>query len=375
MAGKRSFGSIRKLPSGKFQARYTGPDLKEHKAPTTYTAKMDAEGWLVQERRLIEREEWTPPAERAVVKKVAGVTLREYADAWLENKDLTPKTRALYRELLTGRIYPGLGDMRMADVDLDAVRTWWRERQADATPTRSAHAYQVLKGVFNAAVADETLPTVEVNPCRVEGAGKRPKRREIDLLTVSELNAVTAAMPETYRTAVPLTAWCGLRFGELIELRRKDVVVRKDGTVLKIRRAATLVDGKLVEGLPKSDAGIREVHVPPHVADLLAAHMRQHTGRGPDSLLFRTTRGNRLSQSAFTKTFKIALATVGKESVRVHDLRHVGAVLAAQAGATTKELMGRLGHSTPEMSMRYQHVAAGRDAEISRRMSEMASGA
>lgn len=374
MAGKRSFGSIRKLKSGRFQARYTGPDGAEHKAATTFSAQIDAEGWLVQERRFIEREEWTPPAERAVVKEMAGVTLREYADAWLEHKDLTPKTRALYKDLLTSRIFPGLGDMRMTDVDLAAVRAWWRERQADATPTRSAHAYQVLKGVFNAAVADDTLPSVEVNPCRVEGAGKRPKRREIELLTVSELNTVTAAMPESYRAAVPLTAWCGLRFGELIELRRKDVVVRKDGTVLKIRRAATLVDGKIVQGLPKSDAGIREVHVPPHVAGVLAEHMRQHTGRGPDALLFRTTRGSRLSQSAFTKTFKIALAEIGKESVRVHDLRHVGAVLAAQAGATTKELMGRLGHSTPEMSMRYQHVAAGRDAEISRRMSEMASG-
>ena len=367
MAGKRSFGSIRKLTSGRWQVRYIGPDGAEHRAPHTYTAKIDAEGWLSQERRLIEQDTWTPPAKRAAAKVAGGVSLRDYSTAWLDTKDLTPKTRRLYRDLLDERILPDLGDRRLVDIDLEAVRVWWRARQADNTPTRSAHAYQVLKGIFNAAVSDENVP-VQINPCRVEGAGRRPKRREIELLTLPELNEVTALMPERYRTAVPVTAWCGLRFGELIELRRKD------GMLLRIRRAATIVGDDLVVGLPKSDAGIRDVHVPPHVAQALTAHMKKFTGPGPDAFLFTTTRGKRLSASAFTKTYKIALREIGKGQVRVHDLRHVGAVLAAQAGATTKELMGRLGHSTPEMSMRYQHVAAGRDAEIARRLSELATG-
>jgi integrase len=61
-----------------------------------------------------------------------------------------------------------------------------------------------------------------------------------------------------------------------------------------------------------------------------------------------------------------ARAAIGKPNLRVHDLRHVGAVLAAQSGATTVELMHRLGHTTPQMALQYQHVAAGRDAEIRR---------
>ncbi|MCZ4550985.1 hypothetical protein [Gordonia rubripertincta] len=61
MAGQRAFGSIRKLPSKKFQARYVhGADLARYTAPTTFTAKIDAEGWLAQERKLIENGEWTP---------------------------------------------------------------------------------------------------------------------------------------------------------------------------------------------------------------------------------------------------------------------------------------------------------------------------
>ena len=62
----------------------------------------------------------------------------------------------------------------------------------------------------------------------------------------------------------------------------------------------------------------------------------------------------------------------GRKDLRWHDLRHTGAVLAAQTGATLAELMGRLGHSTPGAAMRYQHAAADRDAVIARRLSQLA---
>ena len=53
----------------------------------------------------------------------------------------------------------------------------------------------------------------------------------------------------------------------------------------------------------------------------------------------------------------------------------VGATLAAQAGATTKELMSRLGHTTPGMAMRYQIAAQERDAKIAEAMSKLAAQA
>src|SRR5665811_83774 len=64
----------------------------------------------------------------------------------------------------------------------------------------------------------------------------------------------------------------------------------------------------------------------------------------------------------------------GREDLRWHDLRHTGAVLAAQTGATLAELMGRLGHSTPAAAMRYQHAARDRDTEIAKALSAMVSG-
>jgi integrase len=57
---------------------------------------------------------------------------------------------------------------------------------------------------------------------------------------------------------------------------------------------------------------------------------------------------------------------------RFHDLRHSGAVLAAQAGATLAELMARLGHSTSAAALRYQHAAQGRDKAIAAALSKLA---
>ena len=77
-----------------------------------------------------------------------------------------------------------------------------------------------------------------------------------------------------------------------------------------------------------------------------------------------------LQARASTRPAKAA----GRPDLRWHDLRHTGAVLAAQTGATLAELMGRLGHSTPGAALRYQHVAGGRDAEIAAALSKLAGG-
>jgi Phage integrase family. len=67
-----------------------------------------------------------------------------------------------------------------------------------------------------------------------------------------------------------------------------------------------------------------------------------------------------------------AREAAGRPTMRIHDLRHTGAVLAALAGATSKESQDRLGHLTADAANRYQHVARGRDVEIAKKLSELA---
>ena len=81
-----------------------------------------------------------------------------------------------------------------------------------------------------------------------------------------------------------------------------------------------------------------------------------------------------LGHGTFFKTWDMARKAAGRPDLRFHDLRHTGAVLAAQTGATLAELMNRLGHSTPAMAIRYQHASEDRDMLIARRLSEMVEG-
>lgn len=366
---RRSWGTLRTMRSGRVQASYLHSDGRRYYAPHTFTTKMDAEGWLANERKLIEIGEWTPPEARQAANVARSITVRDYAAKWLSERDLAPKTRHLYRELLDGRILPELGDVMMRAVTPADIRAWWVTLKAErATPTRNTHAYQLLKTIFNTARDDKV---VAENPCQIRSAAKPPKPRDAQALTTAELDKVAEAVPEHYRVAVYVAAWCGVRFGELSELRRKDIQTTPEKCVIKVRRQATRVGNELQIGPPKSEAGIRDVVVPPHVAAALQEHMRTRTGRGPESLVFTTTRGQRLSTTAFTKSLKKGLATVGKPDMRVHDLRHVGATWAAIAGATTKELMARIGHATPAMAMRYQIAAADRDAAIAAAMSNL----
>jgi integrase len=359
---RRGFGRIRQERSGRYSAAYVGPDTKLHHAPRTYAAESDAEGWLANQRRKIELGTW------GAVERSDAITLRAYADKWIEQRHLRARTRLLYESMLERLILPDLGDAKIVTLTPAKIRQWHAELGADH-PTRNAHAYALLHAICATAVQDEVL---DANPCRIRAAMQTARRREIDILTPAEVDKLAAKMPSQLRASVVLAAWCGLRWGETSELRRMDV--SDDCSVLKVRRAVTYRKGKFYPGEPKTRAGIRDVAVPPHIRPIIKAHLKTYVGRPASSLLFGNDDGTHLRADKYRVHWEKARKAIGKPNLRVHDLRHVGAVLAAQSGATTAELMHRLGHSTPQMALRYQHVAEGRDAEIARRLSKLAKG-
>ena len=118
---------------------------------------------------------------------------------------------------------------------------------------------------------------------------------------------------------------------------------------------------------------MRDVAVPPHLLPILVEHVDQWAAQGQDGLLFPAVEsGGHMKHGALYKVYRRARKVAGREDLRWHDLRHTGATMAAQAGATLAELMNRLGHSDVKAALIYQHVAANRDAEIARRLSAMA---
>lgn len=169
-----------------------------------------------------------------------------------------------------------------------------------------------------------------------------------------------------------LPVWLASRlgFGELAELRRGDVDLRTSR--VKIRRGVVRVDGQFIVGPPKTDAGVRDVAIPSHLVPLVQDHLSDHTVPGKDALLLPAAADGNVHMAPFTlyKVYYPAREAAGRKDLRWHDLCHTGA--STQTGANLAELMGRLGHTTPGAAMRYQHAAADRDAEIARRLSELA---
>jgi integrase len=372
--GKRYFGSVRRLPSGRYQARYTGPDGQTYAAktpegkPLTFDTQGDAEAWLALRHSEILRGAWLPPAEP----KAAPVLFRAYAAAWLAGRDLEDTTVDHYEQLLRDHILPTFGAVPVASITPASIREWNAGLKAKTGPTQRAHAYGLLRTVMNTAVADEVI---SANPCRVRGAGQSRRVKKIRPATLAELETLVTAMPARYRLMVLFAAWCALRFGELAELRRSDVDV-KNG-IIRVRRGVTRTkkSGRKVKG-PKSEAGKRDVAIPPHLMPMVRAHLRDHVAVGRDALLFPAASDptEHMAPSTLYRVFYPARDAASRPDLRFHDLRHTGAVLAAATGATLAELMARLGHSTAGAALRYQHAAEDRDKAIAEALSKLASG-
>jgi len=373
---RRSFGRVERLPSGRYRAGYTGPDGQLYRAPMTFDAKDDAIAWLSTRRAEIEMNVWAPEVAALGARRRESPTFQAYADLWLKDRktkgrELRATTRRQYRMLLDKFIYPTFGDERIDRISPEDVNAWY-DALAPGRETIRAQSYSLLRTIFASAASERPTPLIPYNPAHIRGAGNTKRVHHVQPASLEELRIIVEELPDRYKLMALLAAWCAMRFGELAELRRGDIDLRTNR--VKIRRGVVRVDGEFIVGPPKSDAGVRDVAIPPHLVPLVKDHLKNLTAPGRDALLFPAAADDNLHMAPSTlyKVYYPARKAAGREDLRWHDLRHTGAVPAAQTGATLAELMGRLGHSTPGAAMRYQHAAADRDAEIARRLSELA---
>lgn len=420
--GRPRSGTTERLQSGRYRVRFTGPDGKRHAAPITFEDLQAARIWLAKEIRTIEDdpEGWRPPSERNAARRAQALTLGEYAEAWLparkvKGRPLAGRTRDGYRDLLDRFILPTFADVPLTSITSDMVDAWY-ETCAIGRPTYQARAYGLLRTILGTAVDRGLIKTA--NPAKVRGGGTTKRRHKVKPATVPELAAIVEAMPDRRRLMIQLAAWCALRFGELAELRRGDVDT-KNG-LIHVRRGVTKVAPphdslpagtkpcgcrpNCVVGPPKTDAGIRDVPIPPHLLADVRAHLLEHTSPGRDGLLFpgvvetdaagKVIGVRHLTPSAFygrAMTFHTSGARkgepkakghgyfearrlAGRPDLHLHDLRHTGLTNAAVAQATLAELMQMAGHSTPGAAMRYQHAAQDRMKDLAARLSALAEG-
>ncbi|MEY9991334.1 integrase [Streptomyces sp. V4I8] len=354
MAGKRRhFGRVRKLPSGRYQARYLGPDGQLRPAPETFRTKTDADNWLADKQTEMRRGDWHDP-------DAGKVPFGPYAAAWITERELTSTTRQLYGSLLRHHLEPTFGVVNVAEISPPLVRRWRADKLASGTgPTTVAKAYALLRAIMGTAVADQMIRR---NPCTIKGASTvhTPER---PTATVQEVYDLADAIQPRYRALVLMAGFLGLRWGELIGLHRRDIDL-DHGTVRVRRAVAELNNGQRQIKAPKSAAGKRTVSIPAAIIPDIRKHLSQYAEAGADGRVFIGAKGATPRRNHFNRLWHKACDAAGIKNLHFHDLRHTGNTLAASTGASTRELMSRMGHSTARAALIYQHASADRDRLI-----------
>lgn len=298
MRGKRQFGSIRGLRSGRWQSAYWCEGAR-HVAPMTFRAKADASAWLAGIEDSLARGAWVDP-------RAGGVTFASYAARWLDERhELRISTREDYERQLAVHLLPAFGERTLTSITTASVRSWY-VRFAARSPGRAAKCYRLLRAILATAEVDRAI---DHNPCRIRGAGtERVVERVIP--TVPEAERLADAMPERLRMLVTIATWCGLRRGELLGLRRQDVDLLV-GAVRVERSAFQKRNGTFVYGPPKTAAGRRTVRWPPNLRDDVEEHLRRFVAPEPAASVFTGEKGGPLRPHVLQAAWQKACTEVG----------------------------------------------------------------
>ncbi len=337
-------------------------------APRTFPSKRDAEQWLVVVESQMVRGEWTDPLR-------AAIPLGTYADKWItERPSLRPRTVELYRWLLTKHVVPRLGEVMIGDLSTALVREWRSDLlAAGVSQSVAAKSYRLLRAVLNTAVQEDGV--ISHNPCRVRGAD-RENPAERPVLTVPQVFKLADAMRHRrLRAMILVTAFATLRWGEVSALRRGDIA--PDGSWIRVTVAHTEVVGRgIVVGPPKSRAGVRTISVPPVIRPEIVKHLTTYVGPASDALVFTGPKGGALRRAHFNNLTKWpeTVRKLGAPGLHFHDLRHTGNLFAAQTGASTRDLMARMGHDDMRAALIYQRATSEADQRIANRLSALVEG-
>ncbi|WP_328990058.1 site-specific integrase [Kribbella sp. NBC_01245] len=375
---RRKFGGVRKLGSGRWQATYIDPVTAARRpAPYTFETETQANDWLIGAEADMIRGRWVDP-------DIGREPFGPYADKWIDERpNLRVRTKALYLWLNKRYLQPEFAKVDLVDITPPMVRSWRADLMADkhlssckakcadkahkgVSATMAAKAYRLLRAILMTATDDELIKR---NPCRIVGAGtERPRERPI--LNIAQVFKLAEQMPRHLRVFVLIATFASLRWGEVTAIQRKDIDLTK--RTIRIRQQWIEVVGSGMElHPPKSGAGVRTVSIPELLVPLVQEHLDEFVAPGRDAFVFLGERGAVLRRSNFNKLgWSKAAEAVGAKGLHFHDLRHTGNTFAAQSGASTKDLMARMGQDSMNAAIIYQHATRQADGAIAAAMND-----
>ena len=371
---RRGRGSITKNRVGNWQVRYTDPYGKR-RAGGTFRLKGDADQQLAKILASIENNTW-----REIDNTVSGdlnpktITLRQ-ASVWYckgrpnrNGQVLSQYTTAEYARLVD-KVLIRLADKPLRSIRRDDVNNWWAD-VFERTPTQASRAYTHLNSVMRYAL---DMQWILENPCRIKNASNYRPAEDPAIPTEAEVAVMLQMAEQPLRTVIALAAHCGLRKGEILELRRKDITSEKgpDGDVwwfVSVRRGVRWRgENDATVSPPKTRTGIRTLGVPKvGGAEEILLERLQAIPEYPDTLIVSKDPAGTVhwSKSMLNPGWQRVRAVAGF-SGRFHSLRAYHLTWFGQQGASMKELQARGGHSDYAMVMKYQRTT-GREIDLLR---------
>lgn len=319
-----------------YMVRYRKPDRKTT-MKRGFRTKRDAEEFAatVEVRKL--EGDYVAPA-------LGRVTVADIAPAWLSRKE-SDVAKSNYRMLESAwrvHVKPQWGTVRLSDIDLADVETWIAAMRRKSGATTVIRSYGVLAGILDDAVKSRRLRS---NPARgVENLPRKTTKRQV-YLSAEDVHRLAAESGE-HQTLVYVLAFCGLRWGEAIALRVRDVEFLKRR--LRVRDNAVQLGTDFDETLTKSRKD-RSVPVPQFVVERLSEQCR---GRDMTDLVFGDGEHYLPRPKSERGWFAGAVTRAKVQKVTPHDLRHTCASLAISAGANVLALSRMLGHTDPSVTLR-----------------------
>ncbi len=365
---RNSWGAIRKLPSGRFQARWRGQSGKVQTAPVTFATRTEAQRFLSKTRTEIEDGTW---------KKVdlGNQAFGPFAKRFLEShrSNVREVTAVKYETHLRIHIEPIFGERSLNSIKSIDVSEWVSdlgEKGFKIGTLRGAHG--VMRQVMTEAVRSGLI---DANPC-AHTRFPKSTRYEPNIITPQEANILIENMPSRYKAFVMVLAYCGLRFGEAAALRRDCVDL--DNRMIHVVESVTNAGGKTVWSLPKTYEK-RSISLPNFLIDALRSHLELFTALDAHSLVFTGEGGGWVQNNNFHKRVwnPVIKRLMNQGAIQVSivpkDLRaSCGSWVAAENGVL--EAAKRLGHSsTATTTKHYARPIAGRDIVVARNLDALFS--
>jgi len=251
-------------------------------------------------------------------------------------------TQKSYAYFIRVHLIPVLGDFRLQDINREPIQTMLNAKLATGLAWETVHHLQcALSKILGTAVE---WGYIEANPVRMTRLPRRRRTYTKAVLTPVQLRLLVPRLPEPSRSLVLLLMLTGLRIGELLALRWRNVDL---GAGLA-RVEETVYEGHFDE--PKSRHSVRLIPLGPLAVAMLSDRRRRGIA-DPSTLVFSSRCGTTLDRrTLLSRQLKPAAKAAGLCNVTWHLLRHSNATLHDSLGTPLGTVQALLGHSSSEIT-------------------------